>query len=287
MKFDVIVGNPPYQHPTNKNRAHPIWALLLEKSFSLLKEGGFLAYITPDSWRTPSSKLTKYFTSYKLLWLYLDAKKYFRKINSKFSVYVIKKEKSYDGYETAVISNGSSSKFNLFGLDFIPEISKVAFKLVSEFSKKPKMQLQSVGNPWRSDTNWNVSDIKDKIFKYELFHIHKKNLYAKTKHPLQTTKKVILNKTGTWNPFYSDSLGFTHIHLARVVSTAEEGKLVEQYLNSDILKFYIKIMNIFGARDKFTMDNIPEMPIDYSNNYNLYKYFNLTREEIDYIESHI
>jgi type I restriction-modification system DNA methylase subunit len=62
--FDIIVGNPPYQevcNHTNKSiRAggKNLYTKFLEKSMNMLKEGGFLLFITPPI-ITPSSPLFK------------------------------------------------------------------------------------------------------------------------------------------------------------------------------------------------------------------------------------
>lgn len=53
MKFDVIVGNPPYQIKSNADnrKTQPIWDKFVAKSLSLLKENGYLCYVHPAGWR--------------------------------------------------------------------------------------------------------------------------------------------------------------------------------------------------------------------------------------------
>lgn len=50
MQFDVIVGNPPYQAPKNKNGAKmpPLWKKFIEKSAEILSPGGFLSLLVPS-----------------------------------------------------------------------------------------------------------------------------------------------------------------------------------------------------------------------------------------------
>ena len=48
MKFDVVLGNPPYQ--SNNNKSNKLWPSFIEKSISLLSENGYLGLVTPISW---------------------------------------------------------------------------------------------------------------------------------------------------------------------------------------------------------------------------------------------
>ena len=49
MKFDLVMGNPPYQESSNSG--NPVWPGFVEKGIDLLDEGGTLAMIHPPGWR--------------------------------------------------------------------------------------------------------------------------------------------------------------------------------------------------------------------------------------------
>ena len=49
MKFDVVVGNPPYQDGTKEGGQNKIYNVICKRSMSLLKEDGTIAFITPTS----------------------------------------------------------------------------------------------------------------------------------------------------------------------------------------------------------------------------------------------
>ena len=51
MKFDVIVGNPPYQKRVGPNKTEPIWDKFVQKCIKLLKSGGTMELIHPSGWR--------------------------------------------------------------------------------------------------------------------------------------------------------------------------------------------------------------------------------------------
>ena len=78
-KFDIIIGNPPYnkggiRSHTGKqlgDKNETIWTKFIEKSFKLLKSNGFLVFITPLSWLKKSHSLHNLILEKYIMWLKL------------------------------------------------------------------------------------------------------------------------------------------------------------------------------------------------------------------------
>ena len=58
MRYDFIVGNPPYQKIVGPNKTQSIWAGLVVKFYIMLKDKGTMSVIHPSGWRflTPNSR---------------------------------------------------------------------------------------------------------------------------------------------------------------------------------------------------------------------------------------
>ena len=57
MKFDVIVGNPPYQRSREvRNVGTPLWPDFIEKSLKLVKDGGFVSLVVPFTWMQKNAR---------------------------------------------------------------------------------------------------------------------------------------------------------------------------------------------------------------------------------------
>jgi hypothetical protein len=56
MKFDVIVGNPPYQLQVGPNKTETIWDKFVIKCTNQLNENGYLSLIHPSGWRNVEGK---------------------------------------------------------------------------------------------------------------------------------------------------------------------------------------------------------------------------------------
>jgi len=88
IKFDLIVANPPYakllENGKRASKNHNLIGSFIKKSLILLREKGFLLYITPDNWMSYADRnsLITELTSLQIHYLSIHvAKKYFKKIN--------------------------------------------------------------------------------------------------------------------------------------------------------------------------------------------------------------
>jgi len=100
MKFDVVLGNPPYQMPKRgsyKGAAghRTLWDGFVKHSLELLKPGGYLGFITPANWRRPDSALYTLMTRDNVLrYLHIYGKvagKTMMGIQSRFDVYILER----------------------------------------------------------------------------------------------------------------------------------------------------------------------------------------------------
>ena len=70
-KFDIIVGNPPFNNSQNntgkKGGGDSLWNKFVIKSIKCLKPRGYLLYVHPSGWRKPESSKSKYYGLFKLM----------------------------------------------------------------------------------------------------------------------------------------------------------------------------------------------------------------------------
>ena len=51
-RFDIIMGNPPFQKKVGPNKSKPIWHLFVINSIKhYLKKNGYLVFVHPSGWR--------------------------------------------------------------------------------------------------------------------------------------------------------------------------------------------------------------------------------------------
>lgn len=97
MKFDVVVGNPPYQG-VNENDP-PLWPQVVKKAFELINPNGKVAFITPPDWmQVKKNKKIDYsfFSKYQINEVHVFDKKtgdhFFPGVGSKFCWYIMTNE---------------------------------------------------------------------------------------------------------------------------------------------------------------------------------------------------
>jgi hypothetical protein len=51
MKFDIVIGNPPYQDTTGAASSKPLWHKFVNTAFDACKDGGYVSLVHPGGWR--------------------------------------------------------------------------------------------------------------------------------------------------------------------------------------------------------------------------------------------
>lgn len=171
MKFDVIVGNPPYQTKGKiGNRTRAIWPEFVEKSFGMLKEYGYLCLVHPSGWRdvngifentknTILSKDIKYLECHS----FDDGMRIFG-VGTSYDWYIIQ-NKLARGNKTEIIGqDGVKYLIDVSNMDFIPNgmISDIKKLIAVENEEKNEIISNSSYHTQRDF----ISENKTETFKY-------------------------------------------------------------------------------------------------------------------------
>lgn len=126
MKFDVLVGNDPYQKKVGPKKTEPLWNKFFHKRISLLKEGGYLSLIHPSGWRNITGKfkdVQEVIRSKKVSFLSIHNEKDGMETfgaETRYDYYVLQNTIN-DGSETLIrFQDGLLKKLILDDMEFIP-----------------------------------------------------------------------------------------------------------------------------------------------------------------------
>jgi len=279
--FDLHVCNPPYEETSEGKRKalnHNLWSVFLNWSYERLNKDGILVYITP------TSKNKEIFYKNHILYLNVnECKKYFN-VGSTFSYYVIKKTNIIG--ETVVECEYNNKIYksicNLTDLKYLPVFTtNETINIIKKFMNNDLEKI-SFGRQtkYHSSSKKHLFGDKSNIFKYEFKHTKTNTKYCKEKHPLQTQSKILLNISAYLNPTYDEGLyGFTECQMYLLTDKKEYVNI----LNSKLYKFVFDICKWSGFNNEKVYHNIPFIEETKSDD-EIYKIFNLTKEEIKIID---
>ena len=183
VKFNVIIGNPPFQaHNKKRSNGNSIWHKFVDKLLTLLQDNGYLSLIHPSGWRKPSTSKCKYTYLYEELtqkrqMIYLemysskDGLKNFN-CNVLYDIYLIKNTLPI---QPTIIADHDKKivKVNLTKLKFIPNKQiKLIYKLLK--CKGDKINIIYSRTIYGSDKAHVVKECND-TYKYPLIHSVRKN----------------------------------------------------------------------------------------------------------------
>lgn len=126
MKFDVLVGNDPYQEQVGPNNTEPLWNKFFFKRMSLLKKDGYLSLIHPSGWRNITGRfkdVQKMILSKKVLFLSIHNEKDGMNTfgaETRYDYYVLQNSENNGNETTVRFQDGEIKNITLDEMEFIP-----------------------------------------------------------------------------------------------------------------------------------------------------------------------
>tara|TARA_B110000967_G_C18877743_1_gene559350 strand:+ start:556 stop:1791 length:1236 start_codon:yes stop_codon:yes gene_type:complete len=248
MKFDVIVGNPPFSKSSKEPKR--LWASFIEKGLELLTTDGTLSFITPSSWMSSTN------SAYDLL----KNKILFVNVSNNVS---------------ESFKEGGSQKFIYF------IANNKSNKCITRFDNNIELKLNPTYTPFApiKSTSYYMYSIVEKMYDSTC-----------AVHPwyridsVETTPGVIIPmaKSTTFDVEYNQVDNY-NIGRYKLDIDKSIGENIAHNLNS---KLYKKLLWFLRSGPALAGNfKLVPIPIEKLTDSEIYKYFNLTQEEINHIEN--
>ena len=297
MKFDLVVGNPPYQDPKNDKRM--LWNQILDKMAEVTKDDGYIAVVTPSTWLTASTNIHNSYrvfeekqveeavifdkedspfeegttVSYSIIKntpRQTDTNLYFAKFSKKTKDLVgtidIAKEKFWPG-QLEPINLAIHNKLKYF--------AKIEFIKSCEFHNQKLKKKQ------------RVSDTTSKDFPYTHHVSAAITRYTSVKFSEHNTWKVMVPLTSTIDKVViNNNCGHGEDMLSLYVADEDTAKNIKAVFTTKFYKFIGKLYK--NGRNQPLQNLFPV--VDFTRTWNdaeLYQLVGLTQEEIDYVEANV
>lgn len=290
MKFDVEVGNPPYEELDEKGESKGggkggmsnLWGNITKKCSNLLKDGGYMSFIHPPSFLSPSHKLRDVL---------------FGDVNTEF--FHIFDDSPFDSNTEAcyyVAQNvPNDGKVNLSGKGPIewdknkvyPNSNDlVAFSIFD----KTFNSAESFDFIRKCDYHTQSTELKEQKtanFPYKVYN-YGSPVYASERSDWFDGWKVFVTRSGYIRPTYDKNCGATQASLFRKCENEEEAKRLISVLKSNLYDYIIKKARFSGFNHQNVLRSIPKVDLDEKwTDQELYDHFNLSEEEIKEIENFV
>ena len=345
VKFDAIVGNPPYQDMDNsstKGSAKPLYHYFIQNGIAL--EPNYLSFITPSVWFTGGKGLDDFRDKMlkekriQEIYNFNTPQDVFSNVNLRGGVNYFLWNKKYDnsnGFKMVNITNGNKQiainrTYHFEGTDiFIADnfavniIQRFMEKGIIKSNNEEKMfkDYVSVRNPFgfatdfRNSTEFKIN--KEQMKNPVKIYTNKgqsgyveKDLIIKNREWIDRWKVItpFANNIGTdlsddnLNTIISEPNSIvTETYLvigADLELNRKQCENIEKYLKTKLVRFLISIVkaNQNGTRQTYKYIPMQDFSEDSDINWNshikeinfqLYKKYDLTDDEISYIESKI
>lgn len=219
MKFDAIVGNPPYNDSAKgKSRlgSYPLWIRFDFKHFELLKENGYLCLVHPSLWRDPKDAkgIGKLLKSKDILYLNMNSADEGQKVfnaTTRFDYFLLV-NRDYQGKTIINDFNNKEFEWDIRTYPFIPNGCFDDFGKLLASDSDEKVELFFSRSMYGTDKKWMCKEQNDE-FKYPcIYYVPSFNplklFYSNKKEQMFGESKICI-PSGGYSPdrIYNDKNG--------------------------------------------------------------------------------
>lgn len=292
MDFDIILGNPPYQ-PESKKSTIKLWHRFIRKSRNILKENGYLCFIVPSSFKNfgvhsnvgEGAKIFQECLTTKNLVSYQDKGKAFDGMGIEVCHFLeqntpYKGETIFNG-EILDLRNKNSTQTeegkiisSIISKVIENDLPRIPLKMVRRL--KDKCNLEEIGFPVYFSGS-------KKVWIDEPINFPGEKNEGLLEH--NTLKLVFPHSSSYKSQFITTDAACTLNHYVNIESNLE-GLQIMSYTKDPL---FIKIASIYKRTSGFTplilFKMIPDLERKIWESEDLYRFFNLTEEEIKWANS--
>jgi len=312
VRFDIIMGNPPYNKGGVGKGGGVFWIPFVYKSLDLLNDRGFLTLVHPLGWRKPfkdgdrRNNAGRVLHTFKKIGNLLYVSITDNKIANfpKVDYYLFQKKlKPNRDFKTIVDNHFKniyfSGKIVLNELNFIPNlVSNLSLSILKKLFVNRGQKFNIIRDQKFKPVK---AQIGEKGIPHTFYYNPSKSTYVIVGKYMEiipeyySSPKLIMTysngkkKSHLYCKYYEDILGSTANTMYQIIDR-KIGKKIEIFLNSKIIRFLLKIIQFSESpnhKNEFKILNfisIPEELPDNPTDQDIYEYYNLTPQEITLIE---
>ena len=296
MKFDIIVGNPPFGASDSKGKRKSLstnlWSRFIDDSIhNWLKDDGYLAMITQSSWAAPTVNLPgkrkilkNIFSVFDTVYISLNKniEKQFKGVGSTFSYFVVRK-RPYGGKTCIEITDDMKLDFDLRLYSSLPSMDHpLAYSINQKYSQKVDKNV--IAGQLQSAKIIRYQAEEDETFTHLAYHTPAKGgryWYTDRPHPNHDKHKVMISICGRYVPVAdAGTIGYSDMCLAYIVKPDETLDSAFSVINSKLFHFIVNSNKWNGFVNKEILRKLALSVLDhvYTDD-EIYDYFGLDQEE--------
>jgi hypothetical protein len=293
MKFDVIVGNPPYRQ--GEQHAKKIWPDFTSKSLSLLNDNGYIAWVIPTGWLdSNNAQMKKVRTSltsdYNLISIDRTADQYFDVGTEILSL--VANNTKYTGntlYRSFVEEYTVDLRTGLHKNSTELLIESIERKILNPIFPRLELQHEELSN----DIQKEPTDVN----RHYVIYSTANRGYSATKPLNGGLLKLGLNVSSSFYskttednnmPITVDAIGGLMYYV--LLEDEEHGKELKSFLSSKLIRFFASVYKRrnSGFCHAVRQSKLPKIDFSkYWTDHEVYSLFGIDDIEQAYIESQI